>query len=1264
MKILSLQFKNLNSLKGEWKIDFTQAPFADNGLFAITGPTGAGKSTLLDAICLALYHQTPRLGLISTTSNEIMTRGTAECSAEVHFEVKGKAYRAHWSMRRSRNKADGNLQQATVELSELLPDSDQGKVLANQIKQKAELTQQITGLDFARFTRSMMLSQGQFAAFLNAKESERAELLEELTGTEIYGQISARVYETFKQSESRLKELQAEANGVQLLTAEEIVGHEKELAEVQQQYADIKQKLDAANARLNWWQQLEQAQQKQAAASERRKQAQVAMELAKDDLQRLAQSEPAEKLRAPHSLLADSCAQLNKLQQQLAEKQQQEEALKAGLQATEADQLKCQDILQTTREQNQQQDQLINEQVIPLDNRIANHIEKRVELNNRLQELQSKQQAGVAEQAQLSETLKHHQQQLQSTEAYLQQHQADQSLERYLGQWQLLAKQIADHNLQLSGLAQKTTAIQQSVTQQQQAQNSQQGALVQAQQALEVAQQQWHQVAQQLEDAVLSLGLNSASGDGGAVDHLLEQQQRLQRQSGQLLTLKHLQRHWLQGQRELGEKQALGQQLQQQQTVLEQQRQQLRNDYKHLKELLDTYSQLVSQDEQLSHYRAILQAEEACPLCGSYDHPALDHSMPANGQNSSDNIRKRDDAEQAFKAVEEQGKQIREQMESIGRQQQDLSQRLAEIGTEQATHVTQWQQNELVQSVQQPPLAIDDEAGLQALEQQLAQQQQHCDNALNQLRQLQKQRDDLKAEFDTQQQQLTRLQAEAEVAANKLESSRQELAHRQQEQASIEQALVSLQQSFTQQVSEQGFEAPDLEQLGSWFEQKQQDSQQWLQHSKQKDELGRQIYELESQQKTAQQQLDASAEQLQQSVSECAELEASLVQLQQQRQQLFGDQAVNSARTAMQQAFTEAEENYNKAQSAHQQLARQYSALGAELSSSQQSIDDIQKQLAEREIAWQTALKASPFESEEQVLAALLSEADVKELGDLKRRLDTELSQAQALLQHEEQALQTLQNHEQADDYRKQDQAATEAERQQLVEQQEQLSGRRGEINQTLVSDQQRRESQQALFEKIERQRREYDDIQYLNSLIGSANGDKFRKFAQGLTLDHLVLLANNQLERLHGRYLLSRKNAVDGKGGAESKSGADEKHVSGLDLSVVDTWQGDIERDTKTLSGGESFLVSLALALALSDLVSHKTSIDSLFLDEGFGTLDRETLDVALDALDNLNASGKMIGVISHIDAMKERIPVQLKVTKKSGLGISELASEFRVSS
>ncbi|MDD3484784.1 AAA family ATPase, partial [Azovibrio restrictus] len=217
MKILRLRLKNLNSLKGEWSIDFTRPPFVDNGLFAITGPTGAGKSTLLDAICLALYHQTPRLERISSSDNGIMTRHTADCLAEVEFEVKGSAYRAFWSQRRARDKADGALQAAKVELAELAPDGS-GTILSSQAADKLKRIAEITGLDFPRFTKSMLLAQGGFAAFLNASANERAELLEELTGSEIYGEISRRVFEQARAARQVLEQLQARAEGVELLS--------------------------------------------------------------------------------------------------------------------------------------------------------------------------------------------------------------------------------------------------------------------------------------------------------------------------------------------------------------------------------------------------------------------------------------------------------------------------------------------------------------------------------------------------------------------------------------------------------------------------------------------------------------------------------------------------------------------------------------------------------------------------------------------------------------------------------------------------------------------------------------------------------------------------------------------------------------------------------------------------------------------------------------------------------------------------------------
>ena len=147
--------------------------------FAITGPTGAGKTTLLDAICLALYHQTPRLS-VSDKQNQLMTHHTAQCMSEVEFEVKGTAYRAFWSQRRAKYQVQGKLQKPTAELALITDRNAQGnskdRILATKVSQVRQKIIALTGLDFSRFTQSMMLSQGQFAAFLNASASERAEL--------------------------------------------------------------------------------------------------------------------------------------------------------------------------------------------------------------------------------------------------------------------------------------------------------------------------------------------------------------------------------------------------------------------------------------------------------------------------------------------------------------------------------------------------------------------------------------------------------------------------------------------------------------------------------------------------------------------------------------------------------------------------------------------------------------------------------------------------------------------------------------------------------------------------------------------------------------------------------------------------------------------------------------------------------------------------------------------------------------------------------
>ncbi len=234
MRILQIRFLNLNSLAGEWQIDLTDPAYTADGIFAITGPTGAGKTTILDAVCLALYGRTPRLNRVTQGGNEIMSRHTGECFAEVSFATNTGSYRCTWSQRRAHKKPSGDLQAPKHELV----DAETDAILDSTIRGVASLVESITGMDFDRFTRSMLLAQGGFAAFLQAAADERAPILEQITGTEIYSRISMRVHERHRAERERLTLLEAETAGIVTLepAEEEAIG--RALKEQQQQEAD------------------------------------------------------------------------------------------------------------------------------------------------------------------------------------------------------------------------------------------------------------------------------------------------------------------------------------------------------------------------------------------------------------------------------------------------------------------------------------------------------------------------------------------------------------------------------------------------------------------------------------------------------------------------------------------------------------------------------------------------------------------------------------------------------------------------------------------------------------------------------------------------------------------------------------------------------------------------------------------------------------------------------------------------------------------
>ena len=1137
MRITRLRFKNLNSLKGEWAIDFTQAPFTDSSLFAITGPTGAGKSTLLDAICLALYHETPRLGALTGTANELMTRHTSDCLAEAEFEVQGRHYRAFWSQRRARDRADGALQAPKVELA-----TRDGQILSNQIQDKRQRVAAITGLDFARFTKSMLLAQGGFAAFLSASANERAELLEELTGSEIYGDISVAVFEQARAARQQLQQHQAQADGVQLLSEEERAALQAEDARLQAALAEVQQAHAQIQAQLQWQQQLAQAEEALQAAGRGREQADQALAAAAPQLQRLALDAPAQALQPVHQAW------------------QQAQAAQAESQARCA--------------------QLAAEQ----------HEQRAAQAHRHRQAAELAAQAAAALRQQREELAT----QQQSLQQYLEVHAAQAALGEQLGGWREQLRQRGE-------LQRRARTQQQDV----------QALGLQAAQA----QREAEATAARITPAVLARDDSQAAvraaedalpAEGSAALRTRWQQQQAQAHGWQnLLERAH-------------ERQQLAQQLQglvqaQQEAAQAQQarsaeRQQLLGQWKLMKDLVAS-QQLLLEREQLiqglDEHRRALQPGEACPLCGALEHPAI-ASYQALDVSATRALLAQRRAE--LDALRQQGEAAASELaraESTQRavqlQQQALEQDLA----------TRWQPAWQALRAQLPPAQAPDLDDWQQ-PQRLALAQAQCTQALGALGQALQAAEQGEQRLRAAQDQAHACErallaaqsadALARQAAQELDTRVQSAAAALQALAAEDAALVAQLQAALAEAGQGPLPAP--EDADRWLQARQAAWQQWQAAQARQQQLAQALARLEPACDTAQ----AEAQQWAARWHACAH-EASGA---------APEPAADLAHCAraIEQGEAQLASQQGQALQAQATLARQCAAG------------------AQREAAWQQALAASPWSDEQAYLQAVLAPLERERLAALQQQLQGEAQQQRALqasaqARHRQLAAQALTDTPPAE---------LGARLQSLDEQRAELGAQRGAAGARLQDDARRRSGQQALLERIAQQARDCELWQHLDGLIGSAKGDKFRKFAQGLTLDHLLHLANRHLLRLHGRYRLLRK-----------PSGV-------LELDIADSWQGDAVRDTRTLSGGESFLVSLALALALSDLVSRKTSIDSLFLDEGFGTLDGDALETALSALDALNASGKMIGIISHVEALKQRIPAQIRVEKGGGVGYSRL--------
>jgi len=1185
MKILRLRFENVNALKQAWQIDFTQAPFDSNGLFAITGATGAGKTSILDAICLALYHQTPRL-TISKKQNQLMTRYTSHCMAEVEFAVKGQEYRAFWSQKRARNKIDGNLLEPTAELS--LVD---GTIIAEKLKTVRSKIAEITGLDFSRFRKSMLLSQGEFAAFLNAPANDRAQLLEQLTGTEIYGDISKQAFENHKLAETALQKLKDKAQDVILLDDEQLTALTNESTILAQQNSQ-NTLLQTSLQRLKTLKQNEESVNKH--------------------------QQRTHALAVQSKQLADDVANASTVVEEFSLKHQQ---LQASHHAIESK---------------------LNNEILPLDNDIA-HLTtqsatlkaQRIAQNERCEQAQLERQQAIVEQGKVSE-------QIAVTQGNLAQYQAVNDAKEKLALWKNQVNQLADMQQTITVkeqvIIQNRKHYQQFISEQQ---HQQKLAEQQQLQQVAVAKQSSHvaQAYQQIfvQHHALLTSINCGEQTDVNEYFLAKIQENIQTSVQGYLKDQHtLSQSLVMAKRHQVLVNDLQQQLSQQQSLSESQRASegqlsaLRIQFTQAKQQKTDIETLIAQQQtimSLSEHRASLLPQQPCPLCGSAEHPAISQYQTIDPNEHQQRLHQ---VNHELSQLEQQGKTLAQRESQLSAQlamiaansnkmeyeQKTLQENFNQLYISSALAFTLTDSDEIAEQLDNTHVAIEQ---LNTLNTELLtlnndniavnQQQQQLSQALlqsqHQVELSEEKRFRCQQEGDDTNKHLQQLVKDQQQLAVILVADVKEAALIEQLSAELTlDILPQLSAEITPKNHQRYKSIITIIYQGKWLTVLQQQLALFNQSAITLQSLSSQLTAVEQ----ANVLTEANAEHGQQQLVQLAEQESSLqhrlIVISKSRVTLFESmgytenttQSADYIRKNLSELTNEEADNLAALNKQQQQLISQHQLVIGQEQSAALQLKELQQARQTHQLAFNHSQESINDKHYQQVVSALMLQP-LTSIDEALASVIEELKQQQLSL---------------------------------------------GQIQQKLSQDQQNNNQQLALKNQIEAEQGDLDNLAYLNKLIGSADGAKFRKFAQGLTLNHLVYLANEQLNKLDGRYQLQCQQS------------------DSLSLEVLDTWQGDTVRDTKTLSGGESFLVSLALALALSDLVSNKTSIDSLFLDEGFGTLDNDTLEIALDALDNLNASGKMIGIISHVEALKERIAVQIKVEKQSGLGVSSLDKQF----
>ncbi len=1074
MKILELRFKNLNSLCGEWVIDFTDPEYVSDGIFTLSGPTGSGKSTILDAICLALYGATPRLGRVTRSENEIMSRQTGECYAEVLFESQAGRFRCHWEQRRARKKADGKLQ----EQEHSIADDLSGKPIETKKSAVGVVIEEKTGMDFDRFTRSVLLAQGAFDNFLKADVEQKSKVLEQITGTGIYSEISKRVHLRQRDERDKLNLLRAETAGIAILEPEQEEEIRQDLEKKRVQETELAENVKETEKSIVWLSTIDTLKKEIQSLAEQKVKLQTEIDSFKPQREKLQQAKKAASLDGIYATISslrkqqsDDGAALENEREAIPELEGSAKTFHSSFETAQQSTLKTKSDLKAAAP--------LIQKIRSLDLKIAEQQNIVAEGLESCTKDEKKIGADKLAKDKHLQKRKTAEKEIAVAEQYLTDNAQDEWLISGLAG---IEEQIGNLLSRKNEITQKETALKSATS-----------AFVKAKEKLDVAIKKKETFKGKLREA----------------------EEKLQKGKDALSEL-------------LGDK--------------------LLREYRTELETLFREMAYVKKIAELKDYRAQLEDGKPCLLCGSKEHPFAEGNVPVPNA-----------TEQKIKSLEDLIGKAEGQEEIIRKIEKE----------NQAIH------KELNESDKQEANASGDKKGAEKT----------CADWTEDLKKLRSGFEELKRSVSQKLQPL----GITEIPEDQI--------------ATLPGSLNARLKVWQEKVGKKG----EVE--------------------KQIAAIDREISRLEAVIETQSMALTEKREKVQQ-------LERELAATREERKEIYGDKDPGQEEEKLNRAVVDAEETEKEAASQNALMQQNLTAAKTKVGSLEERIARRQPELETQQTDFSSALVNAGFEDEQKFLRTRLTTEERDALSGREKELDNKETELKVRQTDQQTRLAAETAKEITDKTLEELEPQLKESEESLKELRDTVAGLGHVLKEDAAAKERIKEKQSA----IAAQQKECNRWDKLHSYIGSADGKKYRNFAQGLTFELMVSHANRQLKEMTDRYLLMH----------------DQQHP--LELYVVDNYQAGEIRSTKNLSGGESFIVSLALALGLSKMASQKVRVDSLFLDEGFGTLDEEALETALEALARLQQDGKLIGIISHISALKERIRTQINVSPLSG-GKSEIS-------